>query len=313
MLALPSRGMARSVNSHNVRLDVLCDWIESTVLFVEDSLADSDIVDLLIENDIYDSQNFAWEFMADVWRELRRRAVLLQSGYPIAIAGSRLTRLCRWDSVPGHSFCLGLSLAEWLPDWAKTFGKDYTEQGELFELLVAESISKSLPDWEVYSTGWSKANAAKLPDVIVGLTAWLGEPETGNRARWTKASANEAGLDLVCMRPMADRRPGVPLYLVQCASGVTNTALWEHKRRTPDLRVWAKLIDFAAQPKRGFATPFSFREDDFRLHCHAVDGLLLDRYRLLAPSVASTGWLSKNTAKRMREWLRPRLKSLPQA
>ena len=313
MLALPSRGVARSVNSHNVRLDVICDWIEGTLLFDEPSVSASDVVDLLVANDIYDSQSFAWELMADVWSELRRRAGLLQSGYPMAINGWRLTRQCRWDAVPGHSFCLGLSLAEWLPDWARAFGKDYSEQGELFELFVAESISKSLPDWEIHLTGWSKASARKLPDVITALTTWLGEPETGNRERWTKETANEAGLDLVCIRPMADRRPGIPLYLVQCASGVTNGPLWEQKRRTPDLGLWAKLIDFAVQPRRGFATPFSFREDDFRMHCHAVDGLLLDRYRLLAPSVASTGWLSPTTAKRMREWLRPRLKSLPQA
>src|SRR5207244_4461416 len=103
----------------------------------------------------------------------------------------------RWQAIPGHSFCLALSLAEWLPDWARSFGNNHTEQGELFELFVAEAIQQSLPDWSVHSTGWSRTAARRLPDVIRAMTLWLGEPETGNRARWTRDTANEAGLDLV--------------------------------------------------------------------------------------------------------------------
>jgi hypothetical protein len=204
-------------------------------------------------------------------------------------------------------------MAEWLPDWAKAFGKDYTTQGELFERLVAEAIVNALPDWAVHSTGWCKTKAVKLPGVIKTLCEWLGEAETGNRERWTRDSANEAGLDLVCIRRMPDGRPGVPLYLVQCASGVTSSATWQHKLRTPDLRLWEKLVDFAVRPKRGFATPFAFTEDDFRRHCRAIDGLLLDRYRLLAPSATSTTWLSRNTAVQLRQWLRPRVNALPTA
>jgi len=313
MLELPSHGITRSVNTHNVRLDVLCDWIESSVLFNQEDVSGTDIVDLLIEHIIYDDQGFAWELVSDAWRELRRRNTILQQGYPIDIAGWRLRPTCRWDKVPGHSFCLALSLAEWLPNWAKTFGNDYTEQGELFELLVAESIAQTLPDWQVHLTGWSKAKTAKLPEVLKTLCAWLGEPETGNRERWTKNTANEAGLDIVCIRPMPDRLPGIPLYLLQCASGVTNNPIWKHKRRTPNLDLWAKLVDFAVQPKGGFATPFAFTEETFRGHCHAVNGLLLDRHRLLGPAATNNAWLSAPTAKRVREWLRPRIRALPQA
>ena len=313
MLALPSRGVSRSTTRHNVRLDVLSDWLESSVLLGQEEFSASDVVDVLVENEVYDSQDFAWELMGDTWIELRRRADLLRGGYPVKIEGWRLQPQHRWQEVSGHAFCLALSLAEWLPDWARAFGHDYTEQGELFELLVAESVSKILPDWDVRLTGWSKAKPQKLPEVIKGLTDWLREPETGNRERWTTDKANEAGLDLVCTRPMPDRRPGIPIYLIQCASGITNSPLWEHKRRMPNLDVWAKLIDFAVQPKRGFATPFAFTEDHFRKHCLAVNGILLDRYRLLAPATTNPGWLSKATAQRLKAWLRPRLRELPQA
>jgi hypothetical protein len=313
MLALPGSGFARSVEKHNVRLDVLCDWLEGSVLFAQAQLAAAEVVDILVENSIYKTQEFAWKLLSDAWTELRRRAYLLKDGYPLEIKGWRLTPRYSWDTNPGHSFCLALSLAEWLPDWARSFDNNYSEQGELFEEFVAEAIERSLPDWSVHRTGWRKTKAVKLPGVVAELCQWLGESETGNRDRWTSERANDAELDLVCVRRMPDGRPGIPLYLVQCASGVTGSSEWKYKRRTPDLDVWEKIVDFAVRPKRGFATPFTFTEADFRHHCHAVGGLFLDRYRLLAPSATQTSWLSTGTAHSIRRWLRPRLKKLPNA
>ena len=118
MLALPARGFSPSIDSHNVRLDVLCDWLESSVLFAQVPLAAAEVVDILVENGIYKRQDFAWELMADAWKELQRRSDLLKNGYPLAIEGWRLQPRHSWESNPAHSFCLALSLAEWLPEWA---------------------------------------------------------------------------------------------------------------------------------------------------------------------------------------------------
>jgi hypothetical protein len=296
-----------------VRLDVLCDWLEGSVLFGDAPLSKTDVVDVLVENEIYDSQDFAGELLGDAWIELQRRSNLLKDGYPLVIKGWRLQPRYTWDVNPAYSFCLILSLAEWLPDWARSFGKDYNEQGELFEKFVEEAIKNTLPDWSVHRTGWSKTKAVKLPGVISELCKWLGESETGNRDRWTKNSVNEAGLDLVCIRRMPDGLPGVPLYFIQCASGATGSSEWKNKRRTPDLDLWHHLIDFAVRPKRGFATPFTFMEDEFRHHCRAVGGLFLDRYRLLAPNASSITWLSSTTAAQIGKWLSPRVSALPNA
>jgi hypothetical protein len=35
MLEIPEKGFVQSVKAHNVELDILCDWIEATVLFDE--------------------------------------------------------------------------------------------------------------------------------------------------------------------------------------------------------------------------------------------------------------------------------------
>ena len=74
MLSIPTKGISRSVNVHNVDLDVFCDWIEASALFRNgDEVTKSDTVDALRDGEIYESQDFAWEIVSDGWNELRRR------------------------------------------------------------------------------------------------------------------------------------------------------------------------------------------------------------------------------------------------
>lgn len=131
---------------------------------------------------------------------------------------------------------------------------------------------------------------------------------TGGLGRWTRATANEAGLDLVCARPFEDRRGGRPLFFLQCASG----ANWRDKLRTPDIRCWSKLIDFSNDPQRGFAVPFSLLKDEFRRSCCSVNGMLLDRHRLLSiPTDKPSGWIPEDLRENLLAWLRPRVEALP--
>ena len=316
MLAIPERGFAPSANQHHVRLDALCDWLEGGVLFQPESkISAADVVDVLVEGNVYDTQESAWNRLEETWSELHDRKNLLGDGYPVEIASNHLLRKNNrtWTSVPGHSFCLALSFAELYPSWASSFGHDYTEQGELFEILTEESLKTSFRDWEVYRTGWSRTNTNKLRAVVNDVATWLGEPETRNFQRWSRPTANEAGLDLLFFRPMPDRRPGIPIYMVQCATGRPSNSNWLHKRKTPDIGLWSKLIDFAVLPRRAFATPFSFQESDFRRHCLAVEGIFLDRYRILAPTRTSDTWPPGPIAQRLISWMLPRICKLPSA
>jgi len=81
---------------------------------------------------------------ANAWVELQRRNTLLGDGYPVVIEARRLKARHSWSKNPDTAFALPSLWREWLPAWAQQFGRDYTKQGELFELLVAESIAKSL-------------------------------------------------------------------------------------------------------------------------------------------------------------------------
>ena len=133
MIKLPKKGVFRSVSVHNSRLDVLCDWVEGSALFDREEISTTDVVDTLIEGQIYDDQDFASPMVESVWTEIRRRQRWLDAGTPFLINHQSI-KLQRnsWKDVPGYSFCLLLAYADWYHDWAGQFGSDYTEQGELF-------------------------------------------------------------------------------------------------------------------------------------------------------------------------------------
>ncbi len=170
------------------------------------------------------------------------------------ISGHRITRqYASWQGTPAHSFYLILSFAKWYKKWAEQFGSDYTEQGALFEELTKEALEKLLPGWNIYPTGWTRTRTKKLADVVEDVASQLGESK-GEIVPWSSPMANDAGLDLLCYRPFPDNRVGIPVYLLQCASGRD----WEGKLHTPNLRIWTKIVNFTADPKEGFCDTVCF-------------------------------------------------------
>lgn len=306
MLALPTPGISRSVNVHNVELDVLCDWLESSVLFEEEELSATDVVDVLLEEHFYDDSDMASEIVSSAWTELLRRQSWIPEGSPFLIAGHRISRMRTWRQVPAYSFCLLLSLSKWYRSWARQFGSDYTEQGELFEELIKESLIQQFRDWHIIVTGWSRTRGMRLTNVVHEIANELGE-SIGNISRWTGERAKDAELDLVCYRPFADRRVGIPVYLLQCASGTD----WENKLHTPRLEIWKRLIEFTAEPKKAFATPFALLDAAFFQSCNLVNGMLIDRYRILAAGGRKKNWVSPALRERLVAWSKCRIARLP--
>ena len=160
-------------------------------------------------------------------------------------------------------------------------------------------------DWEIHQTGWSVTKPVKLSNVVNTVANRLGEEE-GNIQPWENPEGNDAGLDLLCYRPFPDNRVGVPVYLMQCASGKN----WFHKLNEPDLKVWTKMILFVTTPKKAFAIPFALLDEEFREKCNLVDGMLLDRYRLLAAANYNREWVSDSLGQEIIDWVTPRLQTL---
>jgi hypothetical protein len=308
MLELPESGINPYRKGHQTDLSVFCDWLEGSLLFAGyDRLSRSDIKDVLMDEHLYSQQDKASELLDDVWREFDRRISALGRTYPIQVENLRLQRAATWRQSPAYSFCLLLSYAERYPKWRKAFGADFNEQGLLFERLTVEALEQELDGWKIHSTGWSRAQAAGLRTIVEDVRARLGE-EAGKPEKFPKYRvAKDAGLDVVVSRPFSDNRIGFPLYLVQCASG----AKWEGKRNQPNPHVWRTLIDFAVIPKKALAIPFALQDDDFWFSCRAMDGMLIDRMRLLSGGRRQPDWVSNDVKRRLIAWMSPRVKKLP--
>lgn len=310
MLPLPETGVRASITAHNCDLQLFCDWVEGCLLFTDETrLSRTEIVDVLCEEEIYENQAFATDWLDDVWRELTRRSGLLGSGAPFDVVARAITRRRTWDQAPAYAFCVLVPLlqssATWRPAYPKArLAAHYTRQGLLFERISEEALKNV--GWQTHRTGWSSSNATRLPAVVAGVAQQVGEPEHVNWAANVSPDANEAGLDVVFFRGFPDARCGFPIYLAQCAAG----AYWDAKLHTPVLAVWRRLVDFAAPPHKAFVLPHSLAAEELRRVTVKVDGMVLDRYRLHDTS-HPPGWCSEELAQDLKAFLKPLITRLP--
>jgi hypothetical protein len=309
MLRIPDRGMVRSVNKHNSSLSVVSDWIEASLLFEEncEKVSRSDVIDQLIDSEVYVKQDFADQFLIDVWKELSRRGRRLGRSCPFAIVGKVITRKKGWRQVPAYAYCMALSMVDlYHNDWLGPMGVSHAEQGELFERIAESSLATM--GWSVLRTGWASGQSnVKLPKVVESVSAHLAESRINEAVVIEYKDYNEHGLDLVISRPFhEDSRGGKPAFLVQCASGLDETS----KRKTPDISTWSKLIGFSSNPVRAFVVPFSYEENAFFRLCNDVDGMVLDRYRLLSAGRNGKGWLAADLKARIIGTLETRLQGV---
>lgn len=317
MLALPDKGMRPSVHTHNVDLSVLCDWIEASVVFDDNELSKSDVIDVLVEEQVYVSseahsaQAFASERVDDAWAIIASRAGYLSNPLGINVSGNRIVRTDPWTEFSAYGFCMALSCRAMYSGLHDHWGNDYVEQGNLFEKLAAESLGHAFPGWVVKRVGWSgTGNPITLQDALQSMIDALDENEASDAQLHVTSYVKDLGLDLLAYYSFKDRCPSNPIVLVQCASGLD----WRSKRYTPDIDLWKKIIQFNSQPLRGFAMPFAFASEmDFRREAAPVNGLFVDRYRLLRSFCQNGLHVSANLASEIEAWVSPRIAMLQRA
>lgn len=301
MLSIP-KGFRRSVSSHNIDVATFLDWIETTMLVAQEELSPADTIEFLIQEQIYDSQDLAAEFVSQGWADLETRLSWLGRHSPISFEDRWMTRRLEWTEVPAYSFCMVVSFGPNYDDWRAEFGPDYTVQGELFELITKAAMEARFTGWEFLDTGWKRDSTSKLPDVVSTITSHINE-RIGYVNDYASWYANEAGLDLVWYLPFADPRSGTPVYFVQCASGKS----WESKLNEPNMEDWTKIIDFAGVPSKAFSLPYHLNEGEMRKQTNRARGLILDRYRLLAHGISENEWVPTDLRHNLVSWLTQRI------
>lgn len=309
MLALPEAGIRSSVNVHNSNMDIFCDWIESSAVFLDYPISMSEVVDVLMEHTVYDDQDFAEEFVSAAWAVLKARFNTLGSPLGLSVTNTRLEKSIGsdWKGAPAYAFCLYMACASYLYPKAMKAHASAVIQGDIFEKISVESLGKIFPDWEVRRLGWSPDDPKKLVDIIGGLTSDLREYPGAEVDLHVNSYSNELGLDILLYRKFQDENSSFPVIMMQCASGKN----WIGKRKTPDLSIWKKVVSFNSSPVKGIAIPYSFADhNSFRKESTTVEGIFLDRYRILSPS-GTVDWVSKSLNDEISEFLSPRVAALP--
>jgi hypothetical protein len=307
VLALPSEGLKQPVNEHHkVDEDLLCDWIEANVLFDQPAVSGAEFVDLLMEQQYYVDQRLAWQLFDMLSFKLQQRMRVLGDSYPLKLTDRLIECRGSWQEFLPYSFCLALSLARPFASWAAGFGQNFTEQGDLFEQLSVRSLALLLPRWSIHRTGWSNTEPRQLRDVVQRLASVIGA-KVGNLDDWAPEKGKDGELDVACVFEFPDARGSHMVYLTQCASGKN----WPSKLHTPRLEMWQKLIDFTVQPARCFTMPYALSDRQFRTNALTVQGLFLDRLRLLVPGRDNRTWLPQELSRQIEHWVATRVESLP--
>ena len=284
MLLRPEKGFARSTNKNNVGKSELADWIEASCFLLQERVSKSDIVDVLVEEQICDDddQDLAHQIADIGFEEVAKRLRLLGSVNAVERKRDHFLPMIDIEDEPLYAFFLTLSISRIYPDWARDYS-DYSYQGDLFERVVECLCPGILPGWTTYRAGWSPENTVSIGTIVDELCPRLNTRGHPNLAHWVPNAAKDGGLDLVCYRNFDDGKEALPTFLIQCASG----ANWRTKVATPSGNAWKTYLDSAVVPSTAIAAPFVITDEELRFAGLEGQVIVFDRARLLQGVVAS--------------------------
>jgi hypothetical protein len=308
MLQIPQKNFNRSVGTINIKTDVLADWIESSLLFDDNEISKSDLVDVLIEENICEDsgQDLANEIADRGWVEIEQRKSWGGVSANLEITGPRLKGTGDWRSEPIRAFFLLLSVLRLYPEWSERH-RNYVEQGELFEKVVEVICPALLPGWKVFRAGWSPENPVTVKTIVPLLCEHLHTRGADDLDDWLEDAAKDGGLDIVCFRSFPDQREATPTFFLQCASG-TN---WRDKLHTPSANKWKKYLNAAVQPSTGIVAPFVIDTKKVRLAGLEGQIIVFDRIRLLYAMQSENVELSNDLKDEVIAWVETRANDIP--
>ena len=303
MLEIPDQGFVISTEKHNSITSTVCDWIEASCLFEEESVSKPQLVDVLKDLGIYSDSDFAFMYTDNLFNELDLRHKGMPTSYPFVRIRDTLKANGTWKDSLEYSFCLLVSLLPFYKTWRDEFSPNFVEQGALFEKITAFRLKNIFPGWQVENYGWTQDNATPLTALMPDLAGLLCE-RCGDLEYWADKRANDAGLDVLCVRRFPDERVGFFSLLIQCASGEN----WKKKLREPNIDEWSKYIDFACRPHKAVSIPYALDTDTYRKNVLKSAGLLFDRLRLFSHS---TDAMDAILAERIEAWMEPAIDLSP--
>ncbi|WP_226687398.1 hypothetical protein [Stutzerimonas stutzeri] len=303
MLELPEKGISTSSTKHNCDMIAVADWAISSAMFSEQDISKTDLVDALMDNQVYSKQDFCNQFIDQVWYYLEHffNNVELSS---IALEPRKIRFLDEWRSDLALAYCLTASLRKIYSTWSKEHCGNHLIQGAILEELTKISLSNCHPALQFRTTGWSGAGInPKFEDLVNTICAETNFTQK-DLALWNNGHVKDLGLDVYGYLPGHGARPGTHFMMYQCASGDN----WQDKRSTPDLNIWGDIIKTYTTPIRGMSIPFFVDEIDFQQSLLVIKGPLLDRTTLLSRIVSDQ--IPPELGQKIEQWVSERVDKL---
>lgn len=282
------------------RLELFADWIEAQAFLLGAGafVSKPELVDRLEESSLVGDSDDGWRLVDDAFAVCRARKKQIGASYPFSLAGGNI-ELQDPDAIV-YLFCLLVSLPEQLKTLRTSLPVDFRD---IFEAVVHEALSRALPGWNVYMTGWSHIADGGKSVIVSRVADWVLAKQKDEEVF---PHANDAQVDIAAVLSFGDGRSALPVILGQCATGVTD---WKQKASRPNLDRWHAAVQFPTHPTKLFAVPFALDGKSFMEATWESRGLVLDRARICAHLPVATPQLGA----RICEWMKKPEVRLPTA
>jgi len=252
--------------------DVISDWIESLAVVQKGRPLPIQKIQEISENFASISTNrIPFSFS-----QLKKRAEILGTKYPFKVDDSYIvTSQTIEDSV--YIQLLFLTPKSGISTQGKIYNLDVASK--LFEDIAEQSL-QTFFGANTQTLNFGFPSKSDRPAEFAAAVKWLSEKTNirlGNAYRPPRKK--DGGVDLFVWKSFPDKRPGIPIMLVQC----TIKDDFINKIGDIDLKLWANWLSSDIEPLVALAVPGVVTKDEIWREI-TTRGILLDRLRLVQSS-----------------------------
>jgi hypothetical protein len=252
--------------------DVISDWIESLAVVQKGRPLPIQKIQEISENFASVSTNrIPFSFS-----QLKKRSEILGTKYPFKVDDSYIvTSQTIEDSV--YIQLLFLTPKSGISTQGKIYNLDVASK--LFEDIAEQSL-QTFFGANTQTLNFGFPSKSDRPAEFAAAVKWLSEKTNirlGNAYRPPRKK--DGGVDLFVWKSFPDKRPGIPIMLVQC----TIKDDFINKIGDIDLKLWANWLSSDIEPLVALAVPGVVTKDEIWSEI-TTRGILLDRLRLVQSS-----------------------------
>lgn len=226
------------------------------------------------------------------FKRIRLRSRILGERYPFLVDDEYLaTKLTVADSF--YLRLLYLSPGSWRNALDFKFNTDVA--GKIFEDVAASALSSFFGE-NTHSLNFGFPSKSGRPADFPSAIQWLSKMTNIRLGiAFRPPRMKDGGVDLFVWKSFGDKKPGVPIMLVQC----TIMEDFVNKIGDIDVRLWSSWLSSDIEPLVALAIPGIVDSDDIWNEI-TTRGILLDRIRLAEVAGEHMGELDADSAQYLR-------------